>query len=119
MNISVSALTLLVGNRNGIWPVINMFCSTYLHMQGHLYLYLTMVKLSHDQFGGVVLFKNGNLILKKKLRVNQHNFHHRCPIIFNKNFVWGPCGADRERPPWPSIRTSPGWGELRLCCLGV
>jgi len=30
--------------------------------------------------------------------------------------VWGQTGG---RPNWTSLRTSPPWGELRLCCWGI
>jgi len=51
----------------------------------------------------------GSTFLKRKfnfennLQVKQHNFHRRCPIILNKNFVWGPCGGrlgDDMDAPW-------------------
>ena len=71
---------------------------------------------SMTNFGGALL-KNGNLILSNKLQVKQHAFRRRCPIMLNKNFGWGPCVGRLGTTPWPSLRTSPGWG-VALMLLG-
>jgi len=72
--------------------------------------YLPMAQLSRDQFWGVLFKITWKFNFENNLQVKQHNFHRRCPIILNKNFVWGPCEADWEYYPWPSLRTSPGRG---------
>ena len=57
---------------------------------GGIYPYLPMAQLSHDQFLGST-FQKWKFNFENNLRVKQHDFHRRCPVIFNKNFVWGPC----------------------------
>ena len=53
---------------------------------------------------------------ENNLRVKQHNFHRRCSIILNKNFVWGLYGANWGTNPWPCLRTSLVGGN---CARGI
>jgi len=49
--------------------------------------------------GSTLKMENGNLTFKIIYREKQHNFHRRCPIILNENFVCGPVwGQTGERP---------------------
>jgi len=83
------------GDRNGFRPV----------------KYLCQGRLSQSSDGATEPWPIlGEYFLKWKfnfnnnLQVKQHKFHHRCPIILNKNFVWGLCGGRLGgRPPGPTL----------------
>jgi len=80
-----------------------------------VYPYLPMAQLS--QFWGV-LFKKWKFSFEDNLRLKQHNFHRRCTMILNVNFVRGPYGEDCGTIPWPSLRTSSGWGNCAYVARG-
>ena len=69
-------------------------------------------------FLGGVLFINGNLTLKilNNLRVKQLILTAGVHLCSTKVMFGDHMGQTGGITPWPSFRTSPGWGELRLCC---
>jgi len=74
--------------------------AVFVQLYGGVSPYLPMVQLSQDQFGEYFLKRKFNF--ENNLRVKQHNFHRRCPVILAKNLVWRPCGADwGDNPPGP------------------
>jgi len=74
-------------------------------------------------FGGAV-FYNRKFNFENNLQIKQHNFHCRCPIILNKNVVWGLCGDRLGDDPLGApldVRNSPslGGGNCAYVARGI
>jgi len=54
-----------------------------------------------------VLFLKWKFSFENNLRIKQHNFHRRCPIVLSKNFVCGPCEGRLGTIPGPALKLPP------------